>query len=269
MQWREDAGLRWLTADLGGATAAFTTRLGGVSDAPFDSLNLGLLTDDAPEAVAENRRRVGKTLGFGPDQFAFGRQVHGGELAGATRPTARRFWPQGNREAGRGETPPEVDGQVVTAPGLAALVFTADCLPVALRGPGGVAILHCGWRGLAAGIVTRGAAAVGATAAAIGPGIGPCCYEVGEEVIGAFSELGEGIAVSAPDQGDGGVGIASRQRLDLPEVARRLLRRAGVEEVESAGLCTRCEEELFFSHRRDAGRTGRQAGIAWLHDEEV
>ena len=131
-------------------------------------------------------------------------------------------------------------------PGLAPLVFTADCLPVAVAGPGGVAMLHAGWRGLAGGIVAAGAEAVEATSAAIGPGIGPCCYEVGDEVLGAFADLGDG--------------VAEGRMLDLPEVARRLLARAGVERVESAGLCTSCEAELFFSHRRDAGRTGRQGG---------
>ena len=113
-------------------------------------------------------------------------------------------------------------------------------------------MLHCGWRGLAAGIVARGADAVGATHAAIGPGIGACCYEVGEEVLDAFAGVGEG--------------VASGRMLDLPEVARRLLREAGVRSIESAGLCTSCEGELFFSHRRDAGRTGRQAGIAWIDE---
>jgi len=119
-------------------------------------------------------------------------------------------------------------------------------------GPGGAAILHCGWRGLAAGIVASGVEAVGATDAAIGPGIGPCCYEVGDEVLDAFAGLGDG--------------IASGRMLDLPEVARRLLREAGVEQVESAGLCTSCEAELFFSHRRDGG-PGRQAGLIWLAEE--
>jgi copper oxidase (laccase) domain-containing protein len=114
-------------------------------------------------------------------------------------------------------------------------------------------MLHCGWRGLAAGIVARAAAAVGATDAAVGPGIGACCYEVGDEVLAAFDDLGSGVA-------DG-------RMLDLAEVARRLLQRAGVARVQSAGLCTSCEEELFFSHRRDSGRTGRQAGIAWLTED--
>jgi hypothetical protein len=138
---------------------------------------------------------------------------------------------------------------VLTQPGVAALVLAADCLPVAAAGPGGVAMLHCGWRGLAAGIAAKGAAAVGATHAAIGPGIGPCCYEVGDEVLDAFAPLGEGLA-------DG-------RMLDLPQAARRLLSEAGVAEIESAGLCTRCDPDRFFSHRRDGG-PGRQAGLAWL-----
>jgi YfiH family protein len=138
----------------------------------------------------------------------------------------------------------------VREPGLAPLVFVADCLPVALRGPRGLAMVHAGWRGLAGGILADTAEAVEATSAAIGPGIGPCCYEVGDDVLAAFADLGEGIA-----QG---------RMLDLPEVARRQLARAGVEHVQSVGLCTSCEPELFFSHRRDQGRTGRQAGIAWL-----
>jgi hypothetical protein len=135
-------------------------------------------------------------------------------------------------------------------PGLGALVFVADCLPVALSGPRGVAMLHCGWRGLAAGIVAEGARRVEATAAAVGPGIGPCCYEVGPEVLAAFEGLGPG--------------VARGRMLDLGEVARRLLERAGVSEVESAGLCTSCDAERFFSHRRDGERTGRQGGVAWI-----
>ena len=160
---------------------------------------------------------------------------------------------------------PEADGQVVSGPGLAPLVFTADCLPVALSGPGGVAMLHCGWRGLAAGIVAEGAEAVGATDAAIGPGIGPCCYEVGPEVLNAFSTLGPGITHPAdgPKVALGttyrpiGGWIWSRWRGGCS-------REAGVERVEAAGLCTSCETELFFSHRRDAGRTGRQGGLVWI-----
>jgi polyphenol oxidase len=237
MEWREKDGVRWLEADLGGAHAAFSTRLGGVSEPPFDSLNLGILTDDDRESVEENRRRLARALGREPEQVVFALQVHGTRLI----------------EHPAKDSPGEADGHLVREAGLAPLVFVADCLPVALYGPGGLALVHGGWRGLAGGIVGDAAAAVEATAAAIGPGIGPCCYEVGEEVLGAFAGLGEG--------------IASGRMLDLPEVARRLLAEAGVEGVESAGLCTSCERELFFSHRRDHGRTGRQAGIAWIEED--
>jgi len=235
VEWRESNGVRRLEADLGGARVAFSTRLGGVSEPPYDSLNLGLLTEDADEAVTENRRRLAASLGFEPEQVVFARQVHGTRLL------------RHPREDGV----VEADGHVVTEPGLAPLVFTADCLPVALHGPEGLAMVHAGWRGLAGGILGKAAEAVEAHRAAIGPGIGPCCYEVGEEVLTAFAGLGD---------------VAEGRMLDLPEVARRLLAEAGVEQVESAELCTSCEAELFFSHRRDHGRTGRQAGIAWIEE---
>lgn len=272
MRWRESEGLRWLEADLGGACAAFSTRTGGISDGPFDSLNLGVLTDDRGEAVAENRRRLAAALGIPPDRIAFARQVHGAELATHTAgdlPPRCSFATDGGAKGLPRLGVPEADGHVVRDPGLAPLVFTADCLPVALSGPAGVAMLHCGWRGLAAGIVAVGAAAVAATDAAIGPGIGPCCYEVGDEALNPFTRLGPGVtAVDGPKSGAGDE-IPARRRLDLPEVARRLLREAGVERIQSAGLCTCCEEELFFSHRRDAGRSGRQAGLVWIEPGEA
>jgi copper oxidase (laccase) domain-containing protein len=108
---------------------------------------------------------------------------------------------------------------------------------------------HCGWRGLAGGIVAETVSAVDAEAAAIGPGIGPCCYEVGEEMLSAFDDLD---------------GVARGRMLDLTAVATTLLERAGVTEVESSGLCTGCNPELFYSHRRDGERTGRQAGLVWM-----
>lgn len=248
MRWCESDGVRWLEARLPGARVAFSARAGGVSEGPFESLNLGILTGDDSDAVRENRRRLAAVLGLAPRGVVAGLQVHGAELAthvGPQRPSPF---------AEPGAPLPEADGHLTAEPGLAALVFVADCLPIALAGADGVAMLHCGWRGLAAGIVARGAAAVGATDAAIGPGIGPCCYEVGAEVRDAFAGVGDGIAAG--------------RALDLAEVARRLLREAGVERIESAGLCTSCEEHSFFSHRRDAGETGRQAGLTWLDDGE-
>jgi YfiH family protein len=257
MEWRENDGVRWLEADLGGARAAFSTRLGGVSKPPFDSLNLGILTEDSRDAVEENRRRLAGALGLSPDRVVYSLQVHGTRLidhgvapgAGELRGS---FVGQDTTKEPQGGGLLEADGHVLREPGVAALVFVADCLPVALRGPKGVAMVHAGWRGMAGGILGAAAEAVEVTTAAVGPGIGPCCYEVGEEVLEPFAGLGEG--------------IAEGRMLNLPEVARRLLSEAGVERIELAGLCTSCEEELFFSHRRDKGQTGRQAGVAWLEE---
>jgi len=262
MEWREGSGLRWLEAAMPNATAAFTTRLGGVSEAPFEALNLGILTDDAREAVIANRRQLAAALGFAPDRIAVAHQVHGAELVNHADPGSLRCsfasyeLDEEQRRLGGGEAP-EADGHVIAAGGAAALVFVADCVPVALSGPGGVAMLHCGWRGLAAGLVAKGVAAIGATDAAIGPSIGPCCYEVGAEVHTALQSptepKTEDMTTSHPV---GGV-------IDLKQVAHAQLEIAGVECIEISGLCTSCEPALFFSHRRDRGRTGRQAGLVW------
>src|SRR3954469_6815987 len=150
--------------------AAFSTRLGGVSEPPFDSLNLGKLTADAPDRVAENRRRLCEEVDTEAELLCFGRQVHGADVL---------------RAEGQGEPG---DGVWTDEPDKPLLVFTADCLPVALvRANGGapaIAAVHVGWRGLLAGVVENAAAALGGgqLAAVVGPGIGPCCYEVGEEV---------------------------------------------------------------------------------------
>jgi YfiH family protein len=132
--------------------------------------------------------------------------------------------------------------------------MSADCLPIAvarvITDERAVAVLHVGWRGLLEGIVGAGAEALAGDtlAAMIGPGIGPCCYEVGEEVLAAFKDLG---------------GVARGRMLDLTAVATALLERAGIDTIESSGLCTSCNPELFYSHRRDGERTGRQAGLVW------
>lgn len=245
MEWRERDGLRWLEAELPGARAAFTTRVGGESTGPYASLNLGLLTDDEPAAVHSNRVALTRALGLIPAGVASGKQVHGAGVARQENPDERSAWLLG----AQGD-PALIDGWATSTEGIAPLVYVADCLPVALSGAGGVAMLHCGWRGLAAGIAERGACEVEAWAATIGPGIGPCCFEVAEEVLARFSRLGDDIA-------DG-------RMLDLGLVCERLLAEAGVETVERSDLCTSCELGLFFSHRRDGGVTGRQAGTVWL-----
>jgi YfiH family protein len=226
--------------DLPGARAVFTTRRGGVSTGPYATLNLGRFTDDAPEAVRDNRDSLERALGV---RFAFGRQVHGCRVAKATAPQV----PQ--------DRPADADGQATSIAGLAPMVLTADCLPIAIAGDGAVAMVHAGWRGLAAGIVAEGVKAVrdlgarGPLGAAIGPGAGPCCYEVSDEVRDAFAAYG--------------AQVRNGTNLDLKAVAMLALDRAGVDAVYDVQLCTICSD-AFFSHRRDRGVTGRQAGIAWL-----
>ena len=235
--------MRWLEADLPGARAAFSTRVGGVSEGPYEALNIGILTGDEPGRVKENRRRLAESVGRDPDGVVMARQAHGTGLRRHESPQEPRVF------ADAVKSPEEFDAQATSNPGLTPLVIVADCLPVAMAGPGGVVMAHCGWRGLAGGIVAKAAGEVEAKAAAVGPGIGRCCYEVGEEVLAAFEDL---------------EGVAEGRMLDLTAVATAQLERAGVAAVESSGLCTSCNAELFYSHRRDGERTGRQAGLAWL-----
>lgn len=173
MEWRERDGVRWLEAALPRATAAFSTRVGGVSEPPYEALNVAIMTGDEREAVRENRHRLAAVLGREPAGIVMGRQVHGAELREHRRAQEPRVYADVVR------SPEEVDAHSTSEPGLTPLVMVADCLPVAMSGPGGVAMAHCGWRGLAGGIVDEAARAIDARSAAVGPGIGPCCYEVG------------------------------------------------------------------------------------------
>jgi len=218
---------------------AFSTRRGGVSGGPYESLNLGLLTDDAPEHVERNRSRLCEAAGADPVRLAMNRQVHAA--------TVNRAEP--------GERGREGDGLWTETPGLPMLKLTADCLPIALarqNGKPGLALLHAGRLGLLEGIVEAGVAALGEghLAAAIGPGIGPCCYEVGEEIAESYRGRFGGEALRG-------------RNLDLWTVADRVLRGAGVEHVERVEICTACNAE-FFSHRRDGGVTGRQGVIGYV-----
>jgi hypothetical protein len=229
--------------ELPGSRALFTTRRGGVSRGPYESLNLGRLTDDDPSAVDANRSRVAEAAGV---PLVYGRQVHGTRVCRVYDAPVEAT------------DPVESDGQATALRGLGPMVFTADCLPIAIAAPGAVAMVHAGWRGLAGGVITEGVAAVRELAgdarplaAAIGPGAGPCCYEVGADVHARFERFGA--AVSHEDN------------LDLKAIARAQLHEAGVSDVHDVGLCTICSDpSLFFSHRRDRGLTGRQGGVAWL-----
>jgi YfiH family protein len=229
--------------ELEGARVVFSTRRGGVSQGAYESLNLGILTDDEPELVRENRRRLAAAAELDSGAIAMGWQVHGAEI---------REWRAAPEEAGYAEPGaalPRVDGHATAAEGVGLLVLVADCLPLGLASGAAVAMLHCGWRGLAAGIVERGLRRFAEPpVAAIGPGIGPCCYEVGPEVLDAFSPLR---------------GVARDGTLDLRAIVRRKLEAGGARVVEDVDICTSCRPDLFFSHRRDRGVTGRQAGLIW------
>jgi YfiH family protein len=243
-----------IAIDLPGGHARFTTRRGGVSAGPFASLNLGISLPpdsgppDAAANVAANRARLADEAGVPVAGFAHDHQVHGCDVVRVSS-APDLHWAEAR------PTDRAADGQATALPGVATVALAADCLPVALIAPGAVAMLHAGWRGLAAGVLAAGVAAVrelGGAAppvAAIGPGAGRCCYSVGDEVLAAFAQYG-------PRVRDG-------RRVDLKQIAALQLRAAGVPEVHDAGLCTICEPELFFSHRREGGRTGRQAGVAW------
>jgi purine-nucleoside/S-methyl-5'-thioadenosine phosphorylase / adenosine deaminase len=223
----------------------FSTRVGGVSEGPFASLNLGLKTDDEEERVLENRRLLCEAAGVDGTTTAMAWQVHG---------------PVVERAEARGMLAPtehlRCDGLWSDEPGQAMALVTADCFPIALcrvEGPPGLAVLHVGWRGLLAGIVESGARALGDAqlAAIVGPGIGPCCYEVGDEVATPFRERF-------------GASVVQEGHLDLRAAVELGLREVGCERVEHIEHCTACEEDLFFSHRRDRGRTGRQGVIAYI-----
>jgi YfiH family protein len=217
-----------------------------VSENAFASLNLGLLTEDDPARVVENRRRLCEAVSADPDGATMAWQRHGA--------TVTRAQPRG--VVTPGTVYEHCDGLWSDEPGRAMLLLTADCLPIAIArrtGRPAVAILHAGWRGLLNGVVGAGVRSLGGEelAAAIGPGIGPCCYEVGEEVAAPFREAF-------------GEDVVREGRLDLWTAAERALRAAGCVEVDRLDRCTSCEPNRFFSHRRDRGRTGRQGVIAYV-----
>ena len=228
--------LRWEAP--GPYEVAFSTRRGGVSDGPYESLNLGRLTGDESDRVAQNRTILCAELGADESQLTYNRQVHGAKV--------HRAQPE---QSGR-----EGDALWTDVRGRPLLAFAADCLPIVLartRGPRpALAVVHAGWRGLLEDVIANAAAALEATfAAAIGPGIGPCCYEVGGDVAVPFAEAF-------------GWDVMRDGKLDLWTSAERALKTAGAVSVERTDLCTACEPELFFSHRRDQGTTGRQGLIA-------
>jgi YfiH family protein len=275
-----------------GIVAAFTGRAGGTSGTPFATLNLALRVEDDLRRVLANRRRVATVLGLAGLPWAMTRQVHGATILHVQPGPPGQGPPRGEGQVadagppgqepadagaqlgearGLGQGPPEgkapvgdADGLVTADTGLVLVVLTADCAPVLLADPAArvVGAVHAGWRGLAGGVVEAGVAAMaelgadpGAVVGLVGPAVGGCCYEVGPEVREA---VGGRYPAALATTRDG------RPGLDPAAGAAQALERAGIGQVRMAGECTVDLEQRFFSHRRDHGRTGRQAGVIAL-----
>jgi len=223
----------------------FSTRIGGASNPPFDSLNLGLDCGDERDRVLENRRRFFQALGIRQEQLAVPGQVHGSRVEVASKPGLF----------------PSTDALVTNRPGVFLSLSVADCLPIFYFDPFRrvVGAVHAGWRGTSQKIAVRTLEKMSEEFGCqpsqilvfVGPHIGPCCYEVGEEVAQLFEED------FLKPRGDG------RWALDLWAVNERQLISSGIlqERMTNPGLCTSCHRDLFFSHRGEGGRTGRMLGV--------
>lgn len=233
---------------------AVFTRLGGISKPPFATLNIGNSVGDDPAATAENHARIYRHMEVRAEHVTTGQQVHGNHVAVVT-----------HQDGGR--VHPKTDGLITSSPGLALMLRFADCQPILLydRARHVLGLIHAGWRGLAQGMAHRAVEAMQRAfgsdpldlLAALGPAIGPCCYEVGDDVASAMGySLPHWRRVMKRD--------GSKWRLDLPAANAQQLARAGVTRFEEAGICTRCHSDEFFSHRADNGLTGRFAVVTYL-----
>ncbi|MFN2137672.1 MAG: peptidoglycan editing factor PgeF [Candidatus Promineifilaceae bacterium] len=242
---------------------AVFTRQGGVSPAPYASLNLSVSVADEKACVYANRHRAYGLFGRDTDTVVHAHLVHGADVARVTT-------------ANNGTWLPRVDGIISDEPGCALTMNYADCTPILIYDPRrqAIGLGHAGWMGtvrdLPGALVRAMQRAFGSDPAdmlaAIGPCIGPCCYEVGEQVIsavlGRFRE--SDTLLLDPDSGKPWADDGRRPHLDLPEANRRNLERAGVKQIELANLCTACRTDLFFSHRAEDGQTGRFGAILIL-----
>jgi YfiH family protein len=231
------------------------TRLGGVSREPFDTLNLGNTVGDDRAAVAENHARVYAHLGLSAAQVTSPRQVHSNRVVVITGDEA-------------GSTIPDSDGLVTTDLRIALLLRFADCQPILLYDPAhhALGLIHAGWRGVAQGIARRAVETLvqafgtrpGNLLAGLGPAIGPCCYTVGDKVAAAMGYV-------LPDWSQAMTSLGEDQwSLDLSAANAQQLAAEGVQQIESANLCTACHQDEFYSHRAGNGRTGRFAVAAYL-----
>ncbi len=265
----EKNGLVYLTSTVIPVPHGFTTRLGGVSTGYLSSLNLGEHRGDVPENVRENYRRLGTALGFDPETLCFPRQVHETTVLYA-RPEMRH--------ALFDEIPYTADGLVTDLPGQPILCFTADCVPVLLCDPAArvIAAVHCGWRSSVGDILGRALekmCALGAVpervCAAIGPAIGPCCFETGPEVPAALTAwLGQAAAAPfiRPEPGKN-----AKFLVDLKAANGSRLQQLGLapQNIDISPVCTMCQPDLYWSHRFTHGDRGSQAAVIFLEKEPL
>jgi YfiH family protein len=232
-----------------GFVHGFSTRHGGVSVGPYASLNLGYTVGDEPDAVTENHRRHATAVGYARERLFETCQVHGAEV----------YIPQADDRPADARAR-EADALVARNPDMAVGVRVADCVPVLLgdRATGHVAAVHAGWRGLVRGVLRAAVRALGArdiesVVAAVGPSIGPCCFEVGDEVAAELAETsGDGIVLRRGDH---------RPHVDLWRGVEHQLRGVGITAIDTLGRCTVCDHASFYSFRRDGAKSGRMLGV--------
>lgn len=236
------------------------TRLGGVSQRPFYSLNVGATVGDAPENVHRNRQRITHAMAVSEKSVRTSWMVHGADVLVIDDDTPEP------------SPPPQADGIITRRPGIALMMRFADCVPLLFYDPlqKVVGIAHAGWPGTLVGIGPATIQAMQGTfgcnptdiIVGIGPSIGPCCYEVGPEVIQGVRSAFDGAADQLLKPGKG-----KRPHFDLWRANVVALRQAGVEQIEVAELCTACRADLFFSHRAERGQTGRFGAMIVLNNE--
>ncbi|MBE6990355.1 MAG: peptidoglycan editing factor PgeF [Ruminococcaceae bacterium] len=261
-QAHEQNGLVWLTSDvLSGIRHGFSTRRGGVSPAPWDSLNLGVSRGDDISNVRENYRRFCVAVGTDPARCVLSRQVHEDNVRLVTdADVGKGLWRERDYAS--------ADALICSTPGLPLVVFSADCNVILLHDPVRRAIgaAHAGWKGTALGIVKKTVEAMESQfgcdpsdlRAAIGPAIGTCCFETDDDVPTALrAALGEGAKPYMNWNGH-------KWHIDLKAVNTLWLRCAGVERIDVCELCTACRQDLFWSHRKVGNARGTQAAMISL-----
>ena len=252
-----------------GLLMAMSTRKGGASQDAFSTLNLSFRVDDDPGAVQANRKNLCEALSVPLESIVLGQQVHGTHVALVTKKD------RGKGATSWGDALPDTDAMVSNDPDLALMVLAADCAPVFLHDPvkQAIGIAHGSWRGTLGGIIGKTVARMETAfqcrpedlRAGIGPSIGPCCYEVGEDLLATLRHsCPEFWRECIEEQASGVI------HFNLWETIRRQLLGAGLKpgHVEVAGICTACHTEIFFSHRRERGRTGRNGAIIALRHNE-